>query len=420
MDKEKKAENEVKLLGGFNNQLKYSDHSVKDTMEKIEVLLSILKIEKVGEVKKRNQRDEYYDTYDQKIKNKKGSARIRQITTNSSSQSSYLVTVKKKISTGIGICEDALVRDEYEFQCDNYNECEKLLYRQARNLFEISNDVNIERQISVYNQRNYCIIKTKIATYELAYDKFKYVNPKDNSQSHYFYEIEIETNDETVDIKKDEQIDALVKVFKEVMGFEHDGKSKYRRGIEWKTGQDGLERKIFIVFDIVNYSRESSKTQKKKVECFIRIVKKCLLNNLESVQKIPLGDGLILVFPDTYNSFSFLNNLFANLNTVNRNRGERENIRIRTSIHVGSVIRYFDINENCNFAGHGINVAYGINNKAQDGQVLVSKEFYDFMRDKDLLEENNYKKIGLVEIKHDVRIEVYNYYDSNMLVGKEV
>ena len=204
------------------------------------------------------------------------------------------------------------------------------------------------------------------------------------------------------------------------MGFEHDGKSKYRRGIEWKTEQDGLERKIFIVFDIVNYSRESSKTQKKKVECFIRIVKKCLLNNLESVQKIPLGDGLILVFPDTYNSFSFLNNLFANLNTVNRNRGERENIRIRTSIHVGSVIRYFDINENCNFAGHGINVAYGINNKAQDGQVLVSKEFYDFMRDKDLLEENNYKKIGLVEIKHNVRIEVYNYYDSNMLVGKEV
>lgn len=410
-------ENEVKLLRGYNNQLKYTDISAKDTLEKIGTILKLLQISQEGEMQRRKQCDIYYDTVDALVKNKEGSARIRTVEERESKRK-YL-TLKSKTTTRVIATEDALVRaeKEYEIECDD--DGEQALKSYMHELYRIPKSDCIFQQIQVDNERNYCHIETKLAKYELSYDKFKYTNPLDYSESQYFYEIEIELKEESksLEYKRDPQIDSLVELLKELMGFEHDGMNKYNRGMEWKEKRNRLFKKKIIVFDIVGYSKEYTFEQMRKVEKFTAIVKKYLymLGNTES---IPLGDGLILIIPEKSNQFPFIQKIFESLRKINSNREEAQQIHIRTALHIGEVMVYQDINENRNYAGQGINIAYRINTGAKKDQVLVSENFYNYMQEKGELENENYCKVAPLTVKHDVKINVYNYYDSNLLVGK--
>ena len=56
-----KDEKEVKLVGGHNNQLKYSDCSKEDVLKKIQNLFDALKI-KHRNLQRRKQTDQYYDS----------------------------------------------------------------------------------------------------------------------------------------------------------------------------------------------------------------------------------------------------------------------------------------------------------------------------------------------------------------------
>lgn len=414
-------ENEVKLLGGYNNQLKYSDCSVKNTMKKISTLLEVfdIKQEKAMQIKKH--RDIYYDTLGCKIKEKNGSARIR--VAQKGVEKKILITMKTKVDEYKGAVtarQDALVRNERECEVESIAKGEQFLKEHAISVYGLFENEHLEKQIEVKNDRNYCIITTKIGSYELSYDKFKYTNPLDNSESPYYYEIEIEqTKKEGEDLQYDydPQIAQFVKILKEVMGFQYDGKNKYERGIEWKNRRNRLYSKNFIVFDIVGYSQKHTNEQKKKVEKFTDIVKKCL-TVLSDTEIIPIGDGLILIVPEEQNVFPFINKIFHLLNTVNENREESERIYIRTSIHNGKVMKYVDINENRNYAGEGINIAYRINSGAEPGQILVSEEFHHMLMEKGYLEEGNYEMTEALTVKHGVQISVYNYYDENLVVGR--
>lgn len=411
-------ENEVKLLGEYNNQLKYSDCSVKDTLAKISSLLNVLDIKQDGMMRKKRQRDIYYDTIDQKIKNKAGSARIR-IVKKDKVEKTYM-TLKTKANEDIVARQDALVRNEKECEVLDSVSGESILQENARSIFGFSSTEKLIKQVEVNNERNYCNITTDIATYELSYDKFKYTNPVDNSESHYYYEIEIELNKEDgekPEYEEDKKIASFIKLLKEVMGFQHDGKNKYIRGIEWKNKRNNLCDKIFVVFDIVGYSKNYSEEQKKKVEKFTDYVKKCL-PIIPDTKCIPLGDGMILILPEESNVFPFISDIFQKINRLNNNREEREQIHIRTSLHIGKVMTYYDINENQNYAGDGINIAYRINSGADSGQILVSEDFYMHMKHKGAIEEENYEKMEPLTVKHKVKIDVYNYYDPNLVVGK--
>lgn len=414
-------ENEVKLLGGYNNQLKYSDCSVKDTMKKISMLLGVFEIKQEGVMEKKKHSDIYYDTFDNKIKKRNGSARIR--VAQKGGEKKTLITLKTKVDEYKGVVtawQDALIRNERECEVENITKGEQVLKDYAISVYGLGETERLEKRIEVKNERNYCIITTKIGSYELSYDKFKYTNPLDNSESPYYYEIEIEqTKKEGEDPQYDfdPQIAQFVKILKEVMGFQYDGKNKYERGIEWKKRKDKTYSKNFIVFDIVGYSKEYTSEQKKKVEKFTDIVKKCL-TVLSDTEIIPIGDGLILIVPEEQNVFRFINKIFHLLNTVNENREESERIYIRTSIHNGKVMKYIDINENRNYAGEGINIAYRINSGAEPGQILVSEAFHHMLMEKGHLEEGNYERAGTLIVKHGVQISVYNYYDENLVVGK--
>lgn len=416
---EGKNENEVKLLRGYNNQLKYTDISAKDTLEKIGTILKLLQISQKGEMQKRKQSDIYYDTVDALVKNKEGSARIRTIEEGASKRK-YL-TLKSKTTTRVIATEDALVRDEKEYEIQYDDDGEQALKAYMYELYRIPKSECIFQQIQVDNERNYCHIETKLAKYELSYDKFKYTNPLDYSESQYFYEIEIELNEESksLEYKRDPQIDSLVELLKELMGFEHDGMNKYNRGMEWKEKRNHLFKKKIIVFDIVGYSKEYTFEQMRKVEKFTAIVKE-YLHMLGNTENIPLGDGLILIIPEKSNQFPFIQKIFESLRKINRNREETQQIHIRTALHIGEVMVYQDINENRNYAGQGINIAYRINTGAKKDQVLVSEDFYNYMQEKGELENENYCKVAPLTVKHDVKINVYNYYDSNLLVGKRV
>lgn len=415
------AEKEVKLLGGYNNQLKYSDCSVKDTMKKISTLLEVFEIRQEGEMQKKKHRDIYYDTFDQKIKSKDASARIR--IEKKGAKEKTLITLKTKVDEdkeAVLARQDALVRNERECEVANITEGELLLKEKAASVFGFFEGERLEKQIEVNNERNYCIITTDVGSYELSYDKFKYTNPVDNSESPYYYEIEIEQSKKEGEAPRydyDSKIASFVKVLKDVMGFQYDGKNKYKRGIEWKNYRNKLHSRNFIVFDIVGYSKEYSNEQKKKVEKFTDIVKKSL-QVLQGTESIPIGDGLILIVPEENNIFPFINRVFRSLNTINENREEAEQIHIRTAVHNGKVMKYFDINENRNYAGQGINIAYRINSGADAGQILVSEDFYCFLREKGKLEESNYEKVEPLTVKHGLKIPVYNYYDENLVVGR--
>lgn len=412
-------EKEVKLFGGYNNQLKYTDCSVKDTFRKIGSILNVLEIKQEQRMKEILQRDIYFDTVDYRIRKQGGSVRIR-IVKEDLKEKVYL-TLKNKVDSEIIARQDALVRNEEEFEMQDINSAKLILQEKAKLVFGLQSSEKIIEQVEVNKVRNYCDIKTDSAKYELCYDKFRYIDPTDHSESHYYYEMEIETKceDRTVANYEDKKISSLIKIFKEVMGFQHDGKSKYIRGIEWKNKNNCLQNKIFIVLDIVGYSKYYSDEQKKKVEKFTDIVKNSL-KNIEDAKCIPIGDGMIIITPEKNNIFPFINELFDKINKVNGSRNEEGQIHIRTAIHIGMVMTYYDINENKNFAGHGINIAYRINSGADSGQILVSEDFYMYMKHRGLVEEENYEKVEPLRVKHDVLINVYNYYDSNLVIGKRV
>lgn len=408
-------ENEVKLVGGHNNQLKYSDCSKTDVLERIQKLLAALEIQHTP-MNERTQRDTYFDTEDLQIFHNNGCARIRVLSENG--RTDHKATLKTPSDSKIFALPNALSRHEEEGTYRSEDE----FIRDVKSRFGIKHDKKILKQIIVNNSRNYCNITTETGNYELSYDKFYYINSQDDSTSETFYEIEIEMNtpDSTPQFQQeDKQIMTLAKILKNVMGFHLDMKTKYARGIGWMDKKNSFENKFFIVFDIVEYSKEYSIIQRKKIEKFTDIISKHL-SSLDNAESIPIGDGMILITHTDKNIFVFLNEVFSHLKQSNKTRTRAQQIHLHTAVHMGNVMEYIDINGNRNYAGNGINIAYRINNAADSNQILLSDVFYHYMIEKGEIEEDNVKELPSIIAKHSIEIKVFNYYDNFTEIGKKV
>jgi eukaryotic-like serine/threonine-protein kinase len=86
---------------------------------------------------------------------------------------------------------------------------------------------------------------------------------------------------------------------------------------------------------------------------------------------------------------------------------------VRMGIHTGPVYRVADINANRNVAGGGINFAQRVMDCGDAGHILVSKSVADVL---DHLAAWNgvLHDLGEVEVKHGVRIHVYNLYSAEV------
>ena len=121
--------------------------------------------------------------------------------------------------------------------------------------------------------------------------------------------------------------------------------------------------------------------------------------------RLPTGDGMALVF---FRDAEAPVRCALELSRILRNH---PNIKLRMGIHSGPVYRVADINANRNVAGGGINMAQRVMDCGDAGHILVSREVAEVIGQlsgwRPMLHD-----LGEVEVKHGVRIHIYNLYTN--------
>src|SRR5436190_11442956 len=88
-------------------------------------------------------------------------------------------------------------------------------------------------------------------------------------------------------------------------------------------------------------------------------------------------------------------------------------LQLRMGINSGPVDAVSDVNDRSNVAGAGINMAQRVMDCGDAGHILLSKRVAD-----DLGQYENWQpylhELGVVEVKHGVRIEVVNFYNEEV------
>src|SRR6476646_1981611 len=123
--------------------------------------------------------------------------------------------------------------------------------------------------------------------------------------------------------------------------------------------------------------------------------------------RLPTGDGGALVFRDNPEAPV---TCALEMSKALKNHPD---LCVRMGIHSGPVKEVTDLNEQANIAGAGINIAQRVMDCGDAGHILVSKRVADdleqYGRWRSLLHE-----LGEVEVKHGVRIRVFNLYNKEL------
>lgn len=403
-------ETEIKLKGRYNNQLKYS-HSSSGSIGKIQSILASLEIGYSEELTCQ-QKDEYFDTDNYDLRKRECSLRIR--TVDSTKQS---LTFKEppldRQST-----ENSLRRNEHnkkDLTCTTDREKHKAIQAFAdENLDKLK--MKSTAIVVVNNERITIPIKTAAdKKYCLCLDKFTF-SSADGRSSDDYYEIEIENEDEK-DIT-DKKILTLSDLFVSIFSFIPNKASKYERGCHWLENQNEIKHKQFIALDVVGYSLNSPLKQKRIVKQLTLILRQILQKySSEDVTRLPIGDGIILVFDEKFNIISILINILMEIRETNISIPDEHKIYVRSAMHYGDVFDCQDVNDNKNFVGDGINVTARIINEAKKHQVLISDEFYKNYCTKSLVNDSQFSDTFLIKDKHDNIISVRNYRNHLMDIG---
>jgi tetratricopeptide (TPR) repeat protein len=171
-----------------------------------------------------------------------------------------------------------------------------------------------------------------------------------------------------------------------------------------------LEFAHVLFTDIVGYSKFPMDEQEQLLTQFQDAVR----HAVESVQtcgskdiiRLPTGDGVALVF---FRDAEAPARCALELTRLLRN----SRIRLRMGIHAGPVYRVADINTNRNVAGGGINIAQRVMDSGDAGHILVSSA------EAEVLEQistwsHTLHALGEAEVKHGVRLKIYNLYSSEV------
>jgi serine/threonine protein kinase/tetratricopeptide (TPR) repeat protein len=172
-----------------------------------------------------------------------------------------------------------------------------------------------------------------------------------------------------------------------------------------------LEIAHVLFMDIVAYSmlpmdqqrhrlRELQKTVRESPE-FIRA------KSTGQLISLPTGDGMALVF---FSDPEYPVRCALELSRVLRNNSE---IRLRMGIHTGPVYRVADINADCSVAGGGINMAQRVMDCGDAGHILLSKTVVDVL-DQLSCWDCSLHDLGETEVKHGVRLHLFNFYTEDV------
>ncbi|MHC1695890.1 MAG: CYTH domain-containing protein [Eubacteriales bacterium] len=401
-------ENEKKLLGSINNQLKYMDGLTEEkAIQKLFVALDVVGIIRNPSIFNTNV-DDYYDVDDDFLYNQKSSLRIRTI-----SEDNVFLTLKKelkKTSTSLGT-----VRDEYEIRINKGDEENEIL-KCFKNAFPNKNSLPAKK-LRIITKRHEIPIETKYNKYNLCFDKYYFYSFKGSHYSDEFYEIEIESN--KIDNGIDPQLSKLTDILENLFEYKSHDTSKYKRGVDWQRNKTPLKNMQFIILDISIYSLRNSDEQKTIVISLCKIVKDELKTAcyLDNCHMIPTGDGLILIFEENVNLIPFLLSLF---NKVQKNKSctpALHHFDITAAVHYGPAYKYCDINGNPNYAGTGINTVCRIQIKIAERQVLFSEEYCNRLDDLNIILKDELSQSFNISVKHGLFLKIRNYFSITNDVG---
>ena len=399
-------ENELKLTGLLNNQLKYVGDTVENALNMLCTSLELLSIQH-NTPKKVCQTDIYYDTQQHLLERNDCSLRIRTI------ENKRILTAKKPLQE-IAV---PLQRMEYE----EHIHTDGQLLDQAKDFFfrhfpdyvenflcEILQVITTRHEIQISTRSN--------NNYTLCFDKYMYYSQEMGVGSEPFYEIEIEQIGEN-NIDRDSDIQNLSRLFTQLLGFQTERRNKYKQGMDWLRDEQTFENKIFILFDFVSYSKSPSIMQRQLVQDFNNLIHPELEKYAPGSIKIPIGEGTIIACAQDTKVIAFLNSLSYKLHHHNENVQKERRIQIRTALHYGPIYKYTDINGQLNYAGSGINFVARIASHTDSNQVLISQECAQYLLESDRINSQYLSKAFSITVKHGISLTVRNYFDRQSRIG---
>jgi TolB-like protein/Tfp pilus assembly protein PilF len=170
-----------------------------------------------------------------------------------------------------------------------------------------------------------------------------------------------------------------------------------------------LEIGHILFIDTVGYSKLSTAEQHALLASLNRVVRssECFrtAEARGSLMRLPTGDGMALVFDDAPESpIECAIEICRALQDL-----PELQLRLRMGIHSGPVSRVVDVNDRCNLAGAGINIAERVMTSADASHILLSKRAAD-----DLAEDERWRPylhdLGECEGKHGTRLHLVNFY----------
>src|SRR6266550_5948201 len=172
-----------------------------------------------------------------------------------------------------------------------------------------------------------------------------------------------------------------------------------------------LEIAHVLFMDIVGFSKLLINDQTEILEELNQIVRNTApFREAEAAGKLirlATGDGMALVFS---NSAEAPVECALEISKALQNYPQ---IRLRMGVHSGPVNAVTDVNDRSNVTGAGINLAQRVMDCGDAGHILLAKRVAD-----DLGQYENWQpylhELGVVEVKHGVRVEVVNFYDEEV------
>jgi adenylate cyclase len=165
-----------------------------------------------------------------------------------------------------------------------------------------------------------------------------------------------------------------------------------------------------LFIDIVGYSKLLIEEQKERLGQLTKIVLETTQvreSTDEQLVRLPTGDGIALVF---HHNVAEPAQCALEIAEALRKHPE---IRVRMGIHSGPVCQVTDVSGRTNIAGAGINMAQRVMDCGDAGHIVISQRVADDLEQyrqwRSLLHE-----LGEVEVKHGVRVRVFNLYNKEL------
>src|SRR5436190_11991748 len=172
-----------------------------------------------------------------------------------------------------------------------------------------------------------------------------------------------------------------------------------------------LEVVHVLFLDIVGYSKRLTNEQQTWIDQLNQVVRSS--EEFQSAEaagrliKIPTGDGMALVF---YKSPAQPEECALEISRALKTYPE---LRVRMGVHSGPVSAVTDLNDRTNAAGIGINIAQRVMDCGDAGHILLSQRVAE-----DLAQYGQWQPqlhdLGEVEVKHGVRVHVFNLYSKEL------